>query len=136
MSRGLQRIGRAGHQVGEPSRGKLFPKHRHDLLEAAVVTQRMRDGLIEATHYPRNPLDVLSQHIVAMVALDDWKVDDLAALVRRSAPFAELSDHALSAVLDLLSGRYPSDEFAELRPRLVWDRTEGILRTRAGSHRL
>ncbi|HEV7761810.1 MAG TPA: helicase-related protein, partial [Acidimicrobiales bacterium] len=136
VSRGIQRIGRAGHQVGEPSRGKLFPKHRHDLLEAAVVTQRMRDGLIESTHYPRNPLDVLSQHIVAMVALDDWKVDDLAALVRRAAPFAELSDHALSAVLDLLSGRYPSDEFAELRPRLVWDRTEGILRTRAGSHRL
>jgi ATP-dependent Lhr-like helicase len=136
VSRGLQRIGRAGHQVGEPSRGKVFPKHRHDLLEAAVVTQRMRDGLIEATHFPRNPIDVLCQHIVAMVALDDWKVDDLAALVRRAAPFAELSDHALSAVLDLLSGRYPSDEFAELRPRLVWDRTEGILRARAGSHRL
>jgi ATP-dependent Lhr-like helicase len=136
VSRGLQRIGRAGHQVGEPSRGKVFPRHRHDLLEAAVVTQRMRDGLIESSRYPRNPLDVLSQHIVAMVALDDWKVDDLAALVRRAAPFAELSDHALSAVLDLLSGRYPSDEFAELRPRLVWDRTEGILRARAGSHRL
>ncbi len=116
VSRGLQRIGRAGHQVGEPSRGKLFPKHRHDLLEAAVVVQRMVDGQIESTRYPRNPLDVLCQQIVAMVALDDWKVDELSALVRRAAPFAELSDEVLTAVLDLLSGRYPSDEFAGLRP--------------------
>jgi ATP-dependent Lhr-like helicase len=136
VSRGLQRIGRAGHQVGEPSRGKLFPKHRHDLLEAAVVVQRMVDGQIESTRYPRNPLDVLCQQIVAMVALDDWKVDDLAALVRRSAPFTELSDDVLSAVLDLLSGRYPSDEFAELRPRIVWDRVEGVVRARAGAQRL
>ena len=136
VSRGLQRIGRAGHQVGEPSRGKLFPKHRHDLLEAAVVTQRMRDGLIESTKFPRNPLDVLCQHIVAMVAMDDWQVDDLARLVRRAAPFAELSDDLLDSVLDLLSGRYPSDEFAELRPRVVWDRTEGRLRARAGAQRL
>ncbi len=136
VSRGLQRIGRAGHQVGEPSRGKLFPKHRHDLLEAAVVVQRMHDGQIEATRYPRNPLDVLCQQIVAMVALDDWKVDELAALVRRAAPFAELSDEVLDAVLDLLSGRYPSDEFAELRPRVVWDRVEGVVRARAGAQRL
>ncbi|HMG44173.1 MAG TPA: DEAD/DEAH box helicase [Acidimicrobiales bacterium] len=136
VSRGLQRIGRAGHQVGEPSRGKLFPKHRHDLLEAAVVTQRMRDGLIESTKFPRNPLDVLCQHIVAMVAMDDWPVDDLARLVRRAAPFAELSDELLDAVLDLLSGRYPSDEFSELRPRVVWDRIEGRLRARAGAQRL
>jgi ATP-dependent Lhr-like helicase len=136
VSRGLQRIGRAGHQVGEPSRGKLFPKHRHDLLEAAVVTQRMQDGLIEATRYPRNPVDVLCQQIVAMVALDEWKVDELAALVRRAAPYADLSDDALEAVLDLLSGRYPSDEFAGLRPRLVWDRTGDILRARAGAQRL
>jgi len=136
VSRGLQRIGRAGHQVGEPSRGKLFPKHRHDLLEAAVVVQRMRDGLIESTSYPRNPLDVLCQQIVAMVAMDEWQVDDLARVVRRAAPFAELSDEVLDAVLDLLSGRYPSDEFAELKPRLVWDRTEGRLRPRAGAQRL
>ncbi|HEY3141149.1 MAG TPA: DEAD/DEAH box helicase [Acidimicrobiales bacterium] len=136
VSRGLQRIGRAGHQVGEPSRGKLFPKHRHDLLEAAVVTQRMHDGLIEATRYPRNPLDVLCQQIVAMTALDEWKVDELQALVRRSAPYAELSDDVFVAVLDLLSGRYPSEEFAELRPRLVWDRAAGIVRGRAGSQRL
>ncbi len=136
VSRGLQRIGRAGHQVGEPSRGKLFPKHRHDLLEAAVVVQRMVDGQIESTRYPRNPLDVLCQQIVAMVALDDWKVDDLAGLVRGAAPFADLSDEVLSAVLDLLSGRYPSDEFAELRPRLVWDRVEGVVRARSGAQRL
>ncbi|HKE73094.1 MAG TPA: DEAD/DEAH box helicase, partial [Acidimicrobiales bacterium] len=136
VSRGLQRIGRAGHRVGEPSRGKLFPKHRHDLLEAAVVVARMTDGLIEATRYPRNPLDVLCQHVVAMVALDDWKVDEMAALVRRAAPFAELSDEVFDAVLDLLSGRYPSDEFAELRPRIVWDRVEGVVRARAGAQRL
>ncbi|HEY3000322.1 MAG TPA: helicase-related protein [Acidimicrobiales bacterium] len=136
VSRGLQRIGRAGHQVGEPSRGKLFPKHRHDLLEAAVVVQRMHDGQIEATRYPRNPLDVLCQHVVAMTALDDWKVDEVAALVRRAAPFAELSDEVFDAVLDLLSGRYPSDEFAELRPRIVWDRVEGVVRARAGAQRL
>jgi ATP-dependent helicase Lhr and Lhr-like helicase len=136
VSRGLQRVGRAGHQLDSPSRGKLFPKHRHDLLEAAVVVQRMHDGLIEATRYPRNPLDVLCQQIVAIVALDDWKVDDLARLVRRSAPFAELSDDVLDAVLDLLSGRYPSEEFAELRPRIVWDRVEGIVRARGGAQRL
>ena len=136
VSRGLQRIGRAGHSLGEASRGKLFPKHRHDLLEAAVVVQRMHDGLIESTRYPRNPLDVLCQQIVATVALDDWRVDDLAALVRRAAPFAELSDEVLDAVLDLLSGRYPSEEFAELRPRVVWDRVEGVVRARAGAQRL
>ena len=136
VARGLQRVGRAGHQVGEPSRGKLFPKHRNDLVEAAVVVQRMHDGLIEHTHYPRNPLDVLAQQIVAMCALDDWPVDDLAALVRRSAPYAELSDEVLTNVLDLLAGRYPSDEFAELRPRVVWDRVDGVVRGRAGAQRL
>jgi ATP-dependent Lhr-like helicase len=136
VARGLQRIGRAGHQVGEPSRGKLFPKHRADLVEAAVVVQRMKAGLIEHTRYPRNPLDVLAQQIVAMCALDEWKLDELAALIRRSANFAELSDDVLDAVLDLLSGRYPSDEFAELRPRIVWDRVNGIVRGRAGAQRL
>src|SRR5256885_11355025 len=136
VARGLQRIGRAGHQLGEPSRGKLFPKHRADLVEATVVVQRMRDGLIEHTRYPRNPLDALAQQIVAMCALDEWKLDELAALVRRSANFAELSDDVLAAVLDLLSGRYPTDEFAELRPRIVWDRINGIVRGRAGAQRL
>lgn len=136
VSRGLQRIGRAGHQVGEPSRGRFFPKHRSDLVEAAVVVERMHEGLIEHTRYVRNPLDVLAQQIVAMCALDDWPVAELAALVRRSANFAELSDEMLANVLDLLAGRYPSEEFAELRPRIVWDRTDDTLRGRAGAQRL
>jgi ATP-dependent Lhr-like helicase len=136
VARGLQRIGRAGHQVGEPSRGKLFPKHRADLVEAAVVTQRMHDGEIEHTTYPRNPLDVLAQQVVAACALDEWAVEDLSAMVRRAAPFAELSPEVWEAVLDLLAGRYPSDEFAELRPRIVWDRAAGTVRGRAGAQRL
>jgi ATP-dependent Lhr-like helicase len=136
VSTGLQRVGRAGHQVGAPSRGKVFPKHRADLLETAVVVERMQSGQIEETHYPRNPLDVLCQQVVAMCALDDWPVDELTAVVRSAAPFAELSDEVLGSVLDLLSGRYPSEEFAELRPRLVWDRVAGVLRGRAGAQRL
>jgi ATP-dependent helicase Lhr and Lhr-like helicase len=136
VSRGLQRIGRAGHQVGEPSRGALFPKYRGDLVETAVVVRRMRDGDIESTRYPRNPLDVLAQQIVAMTAMEEWRVDELAAVVRRAAPFAELSEEVLYAVLDLLAGRYPSEEFSELRPRIVWDRIEGTVRARAGAQRL
>jgi ATP-dependent helicase Lhr and Lhr-like helicase len=136
VSTGLQRIGRAGHQVGEPSRGKVFPKHRADLVEAAVVVDRMRNGLIEATRYPRSPLDVLAQQIVAMCALDEWTVEHLGAVVRRSANFADLSDEILHNVLDLLSGRYPSDEFGELRPRIVWDRVHDVVRGRAGTQRL
>ncbi len=136
VSRGLQRIGRAGHSVGEPSRGKIFPKHRGDLLEAAVVTRRMHDGEIESTRYLRNPLDVLAQQIVAHVAAGERSVEEVSALVRRSAGFAELSDELLVNVLDLLSGRYPSEEFAELRPRIVWDRVNAALRARDGSKRL
>ncbi|HEX7094618.1 MAG TPA: DEAD/DEAH box helicase, partial [Acidimicrobiales bacterium] len=136
VSRGLQRVGRAGHQVGEPSHGKFFPKHRSDLVEAAAVVHRMQHGLIEATRYPRNPLDVLAQQIVAMCALDEWSVERLATVVRRAANFAELSDEVLTSVLDLLAGRYPSDEFSELRPRIVWDRVNGTLRGRAGAQRL
>ena len=137
VSRGLQRIGRAGHQVGEPSRGSIYPKHRGDLLEAAVVTRRMLDGEIEHTHYLRNPLDVLAQQIIAHVAsVDEASVSDVAALVRRSANFAELSDDLLVNTLDLLAGRYPSEEFSELRPRLVWDRVNDRLRARQGSKRL
>jgi len=136
VSRGLQRIGRAGHQVGEPSRGVLMPKYRGDLVETAVVARRMHDGAIEATRYPRNPLDVLAQHLVAMAAMDTWDVPAVARLVRRSAPFHELADEVLVAVLDLLSGRYPSEEFAELRARLVWDRTEDTIRARRGAQRL
>jgi ATP-dependent helicase Lhr and Lhr-like helicase len=136
VSRGLQRIGRSGHQVGAPSRGALFPKYRGDLVETAVVVRRMRDGLIESTRYPRNPLDVLAQQVVAAAAVDDWPVDDLLALVRRAAPFAELSEDVFHGVLDLLDGRYPSEEFSELRPRIVWDRVGGTIRGRAGAQRL
>jgi len=136
VASGLQRIGRAGHQVGAVSRGIVFPKFRGDLVESAVVVERMRAGAIEAMRYPRNPLDVLAQQVVAMVAMDDWTVEDLEALVRRAAPFAELPRSALDSVLDMLSGRYPSDEFAELRPRLNWDRVEGRLVGRPGAQRL
>ncbi|MDP2292197.1 MAG: DEAD/DEAH box helicase [Actinomycetota bacterium] len=137
VSRGLQRIGRAGHSVGEPSKGTMYPKHRGDLLEAAVVVRRMREGLIESSRFLRNPLDVLAQQIVAHVAMHpDLSVQQLSSMVRGAACFAELSDDLLANVLDLLSGRYPSEEFNELRPRLVWDRVAGTLRARDGSKRL
>jgi ATP-dependent helicase Lhr and Lhr-like helicase len=136
VASGLQRIGRAGHQVGAVSHGVMFPKHRGDLVPAAVVAQRMQDGEIEAVRLPRNPLDVLAQQVVAMLAMEPWSVDDLAALVRRTASFASLPDSALHAVLDMLAGRYPSDEFAELRPRIVWDRVTGLLTGRPGAQRL
>ncbi len=136
VARGLQRIGRAGHQVGEPSRGRMFPRYRGDLLEIAVVAQRMHAGEIESTHYPRVPLDVFAQHVVAMVAMDDWAVADLAALMRRAAPFVDLTDDVLAATLDLLAGRYPSDEFSELRPRITWDRIDDVLTARPGAQRL
>src|SRR5215207_8453080 len=137
VSRGLQRIGRAGHSVGEPSKGTIFPKHRGDLVEAAVVTRRMLDGEIEHSRYLRNPLDVLAQQIVAhTAATGDVAVADLAALMRNSANFHEISDDLLGNVLDLLSGRYPSEEFSELRPRIVWDRVNDTVRAREGSKRL
>jgi len=137
VSRGLQRIGRAGHQVGSPSRGKVFPKHRHDLLEVAVVARRMLDADIEPTRYLRNPLDVLAQHIVAHVAMHpDTSVAALTAMVRRCANFAELSDEVRNNVLDLLAGRYPSEEFRDLKPRIVWDRIGDTLRARDGAQRL
>jgi ATP-dependent Lhr-like helicase len=137
VSRGLQRIGRAGHQVGQPSKGSIFPKHRGDLIEAAVVTRRMLDGEIEHSRYLRNPLDVLAQQIVAhTAATGDVPVAELAAVVRRSANFHELSDELLANVLDLLAGRYPSEEFSELRPRIVWDRVNDVVRARDGAKRL
>ncbi|MEM9516451.1 MAG: DEAD/DEAH box helicase [Actinomycetota bacterium] len=137
VSRGMQRIGRAGHQVGEASRGSIFPKHRSDLVEAAVVTRRMVDGEIESTRFLRNPLDVLAQQVVAHVAaVDECAVSEVVALVRRSANFAEISDELIGNVLDLLAGRYPSDEFSELRPRLVWDRVNDRVRARDGAKRL
>jgi ATP-dependent helicase Lhr and Lhr-like helicase len=132
----LQRVGRAGHQVGEVSRGVLFPKHRSDLVHTAVAVERMREGSIESLRVPANPLDVLAQQVVAATSVDDWETDELFDLVRRAAPFTSLPRSAYDATLDLLSGRYPSDEFAELRPRIVWDRVTGSLSARPGAQRL
>jgi ATP-dependent helicase Lhr and Lhr-like helicase len=136
VARGLQRVGRAGHELGAVSRGRIFPKFRADLLESAVVARKMRAGEIEETAIPRNPLDVLAQQIVAIAADEEIAVDELHALVRRAYPFAELSRVQLENVLDMLAGRYPSDEFAELRPRIVWDRTGGTIRGRDGARKL
>ncbi|HEX4705906.1 MAG TPA: helicase-related protein, partial [Pseudonocardiaceae bacterium] len=136
VASGLQRVGRAGHQVGAVSKGVVFPKFRGDLVSCAVVAERMASGSIEALRYPRNPLDVLAQQIVAMVADQVWTVTELANLVRGAAPFAALPDSALDAVLDMLAGRYPSEEFGELRPRITWDRITGELRGRPGAQRL
>ncbi len=136
VASGLQRVGRAGHQVGAVSRGVVFPKFRGDLVQTAVVVDRMRQGAIESLRVPSNPVDVLAQQIVAMCAMDDWAVDDLEALVRKATPFASLPRSILESVLDMLSGRYPSDEFAELRPRLVWDRVTSTLSGRPGAQRL
>ncbi|WP_250444536.1 DEAD/DEAH box helicase, partial [Actinotalea sp. C106] len=136
VASGLQRIGRAGHQVGAVSHGVVFPAFRGELVPAAVIADRMRTGQIEHLTVPTTPLDVLAQQVVAMVALDDWTVADLAAVVRRAAPFRELGEATLHAVLDMLAGRYPSEEFAELRPRVVWDRATDLLTGRPGALRL
>ena len=136
VASGLQRVGRAGHNVGDVSRGVIFPKYTGDLVQAAVVAGRMHDGAIEELRIPRNPLDVLAQQIVAMTALDDWAVDELEAVVRRAAPFSGLTRPVLEAVLDMLAGRYPGEEFAGLRPRLVWDRVAGVIHGRPGAQKL
>jgi ATP-dependent Lhr-like helicase len=136
VARGLQRVGRAGHELHAVSKGRIFPKFRADLLEAAVVTQLMREGRIEETSIPRNPLDVLAQQIVAICADEEIDVAELHKLVRGAYPFADLSRQQLDNVLDMLAGRYPSDEFAELRPRIVWDRTAGVVRGRQGARKL
>ncbi|HWI22448.1 MAG TPA: DEAD/DEAH box helicase [Baekduia sp.] len=140
VASGLQRVGRAGHGVGETSKGRVFPKFRADLLECAVVVKGMREGRIESTVVPRNPLDVLCQQIVAIAATSGEEegvaVDALEALVKRSYNFAELPRELLENVLDMLDGRYPSQEFAELRPRIVWDRVAGTIRPRKGARGL
>jgi len=136
VASGLQRIGRAGHQVGEISKGVLFPKHRTDLIHTTVAVERMKSGQIEAIAVPTNPLDVLAQQTVAATALEGIDVEEWFDTVRRSAPFATLPRSAYDATLDLLSGLYPSDEFAELRPRIVWDRVGGTITGRPGSQRL
>ena len=136
VTRGLQRIGRAGHGIGETSKGRIFPKYRGDLLECAVVARRMREGQIEETTIPQNPLDVLAQHLVSMAALDEWAVDDVEKIVVATESFHDLSREQLENVLDMLDGRYPSDRFADLRPRIVWDRMEGTIHGRKGSRQL
>jgi ATP-dependent Lhr-like helicase len=136
VASGLQRVGRAGHNVGDVSRGIIFPKYQGDLVQSAVVAERMRAGAIEELKIPHNPLDVLAQQIVAMTAVDDWVVDELEQTVRKAAPFGGLTRPVFEAVLDMLAGRYPSEEFAGLRPRIVWDRVAGTIRARPGAQRL
>jgi ATP-dependent Lhr-like helicase len=136
VASGLQRVGRAGHQVGEISQGVLFPKHRADLVHTAITVERMLEGKIERLFVPANPLDILAQQTVAATALGSIDVEEWFATVRRSAPFASLPRSAYEATLDLLAGRYPSDEFAELRPRIIWDRNAGTIEGRPGAQRL
>jgi ATP-dependent Lhr-like helicase len=136
VASGMQRVGRGSHHVGAVSNAVIFPKYRADLVACAAITRAMYDGRIESVHYPRNPLDVLAQQIVAMVALEPWGVDDLFEIIRRAAPYAALARPVFESVLDMLSGRYPSGDFADLRPRLTWDRARHKLTARQGARRL
>ncbi len=136
VAAGLQRVGRAGHGVGRPSRGIVFPKHRGELLACATVMARMLAGMVEETPCPRNPLDVLVQQLVAMTSMRVWRTDELYALVRRAAPFADLERSIFDGILELLSGRYPSDDFASLKPRIVFDRRTGTVSGRGHARRL
>ncbi len=135
IASGIQRIGRSGHGVGERSKAVVFPKYRADLLACAAATPRILNGEVESTTYARNPLDVLAQQLVAMVALDDMTVDEMFAVSRGAAPFSELTRGVFEGTLDLLAGRYPSDEFSELRPKLNWDRLNGVVTSRRGTQR-
>lgn len=136
VASGLQRIGRANHHVGGTSSGVIFPKYRGDLVACAALSRAMHEGKVEATRYPRNPLDILAQHIVAMLGMENWHIDALFDVLRRSAPFAGLSRPLFEGVLDMLSGRYESDDFADLKPRITWDRLNGQLTAREGAKRL
>lgn len=136
VASGLQRIGRAGHGVGETSHGIIFPTHRGDLLPSAVIATRMLSGELEQVKIPSHPLDVLAQHIVAILAVEEWSVDDLLTVIRRSASYEHLGEATYRSVLDMLAGRYPSEDFAELRPRIMWDRTTDQLTARPGAKRL
>tara|TARA_Y100001934_G_scaffold279502_3_gene383509 strand:+ start:3884 stop:8452 length:4569 start_codon:yes stop_codon:yes gene_type:complete len=133
VARGLQRVGRAGHQVGAASVGRIYPKHRGDLLEAMVVAGRMRSATLEAISLPRNPLDVLAQQIVAMCCVAPMSRADIARTVRSAAPYNDLSDAGLDSVLEMLCGRYATVGQVELRPRLAWDRANDTLSARRGS---
>ena len=136
VASGMQRIGRAGHHVGASSEGVIFPKYRGDLLACSAAAQRMLRGEVESTRYPRNPLDVLAQQIVAIAAMEPITIEELYATVRGAAPFHDLPRSLFEGVLDMLSGKYPSDEFAELRPRITWDRIGGVISPRRGAQRL
>jgi ATP-dependent Lhr-like helicase len=136
VASGMQRVGRASHNVGATSNAIIFPKFRADLVACAAITRAMYQGQVESVHYPRNPLDVLAQQIVAIVSLEEWTVEALFDLVRAAAPYAALTRSIFDGVLDMLSGRYPSDEFADLRPRLTWDRITNKLTSRQGSQRI
>lgn len=136
VASGLQRVGRAGHRVNDVSSGVVFPKFRGDLVACAAISRAMVEGDVEPSRYPRNPLDVLAQQLVAMTAVTPWHVDALFATVRQAAPFATLSRRAFDGVLDMLAGRYPSDHFAELRPRITWDRLAGLVTARDGAQRV
>jgi ATP-dependent Lhr-like helicase len=136
VASGMQRVGRASHHVGAVSNAIIFPKYRADLVACAAITRAMYQGQVESVHYPRNPLDVLAQQIVAMVSLEDWTLENLFAVVRRAAPYAALTRSIFEGVLDMLSGRYPSDDFADLRPRITWDRIKNKLTSRQGSQRV
>src|SRR4029079_13792274 len=133
---GMTRIGRSGHTIDQPSRGIIIPKYRGDLIACAAVTRAMHEARIESIRYPRNPLDVLAQQIVAMVAMETWDGDQHVHAVRSAAPFAELSRSIFDGVLDMLSGRYPSDDFADLRPRLTWDRLKNEVTARERAKRV
>jgi ATP-dependent Lhr-like helicase len=136
VASGMQRIGRAGHTIGAASRGVIVPKFRGDLVACAAVARAMHEARIESTRYPRNPLDVAAQQIVAMVSMDDWAADRLFGTLRQAAPFADVSRGVFDGLLDMLSGRYPSDELADLRPRITWDRLTGMLTAREGARRV
>jgi ATP-dependent Lhr-like helicase len=136
VASGMQRVGRASHHVGAISNAVIYPKYRADLVACAAITQAMYQGQVESVHYPRNPLDVLAQQIVAIVSFDEWHVNDLFQLVRSAAPYANLTRSVFESVLDMLAGRYPSDEFAELRPRITWDRVSNRLTPRQSSRRV
>ncbi|MBW7883931.1 MAG: DEAD/DEAH box helicase [Caldilineaceae bacterium] len=136
VAQGLQRVGRSGHLVGQTSRGRIFPTHREDVMEAAAVAGGMLRGEVEQTYTPRNSLDVLAQQIVAMVSVEPWPVDELYDLVRCAYPYSDLSQRAYHAVLEMLSGRYPSQAYRELRARLVWDRVNDRLSALPGSRLL
>lgn len=136
VASGVQRIGRGGHHVGAVSRGVIFPKFRGDLLACAAVTEHVVQGLVEETFYPRSPLDVLAQQIVAILAEGPLPLDELRRIVRGAAPFVDIPARSFDGVLDMLSGRYPSDELGSLRPRITWDRIEGTLQPRRGAQML